>query len=200
MGRVTADCADRRGAQSAVPRSLPRQTVRGHTREESGTDVAVKLRLMRMGKKKQPTYRVVAADSRKARNGRIIEAVGFYDPRRDPSVIEIDNEKAVEWLRNGAQPTERVEKLLKITGAWDEFKGQPVGTSVTAAPVAPAVPAPVEEAADEAVDEAVEEAADEAADEAAEEAADEAADEAVDEVVEEAAEEAPAEESEEDAS
>ena len=91
--------------------------------------MAVKLRLMRMGKKKQPTYRVVAADSRKARNGRIIEAVGFYDPRRDPSVIEIDNEKAVGWLRNGAQPTERVEKLLKITGAWDEFKGQPVGTS-----------------------------------------------------------------------
>ena len=180
MGRVTADCADRRGTQSAVPRSLPRQTVRGHTREESGTDVAVKLRLMRMGKKKQPTYRVVAADSRKARNGRIIEAVGFYDPRRDPSVIEIDNEKAVEWLRNGAQPTERVEKLLKITGAWDEFKGQPVGTSVTAAPVAPAAPAPVDEVVEEAADEVVEEAADE--------------------VVEEAAEEAPAEESEEDAS
>jgi small subunit ribosomal protein S16 len=79
---------------------------------------------MRMGKKKQPTYRVVVADSRKARNGRIIEAVGFYDPRRDPSVIEIDNEKAIGWLRNGAQPTERVEKLLKISGAWDEFKGQ----------------------------------------------------------------------------
>ena len=107
--------------------------------------MAVKLRLMRMGKKKQPTYRVVAADSRKARNGRIIEAVGFYDPRRDPSVIEIDNDKAVGWLRNGAQPTERVEKLLKITGAWDEFKGQPAGTSVTAAPVAPV--AAVEEAA-----------------------------------------------------
>jgi len=122
--------------------------------------VAVKLRLMRMGKKKQPTYRVVAADSRKARNGRIIEAVGFYDPRRDPSVIEIDNDKAVGWLRNGAQPTERVEKLLKITGAWDEFKGQPAGTSGTAAPVAPV--APVEEAAVEeaAVEEAaVEEAA-----------------------------------------
>jgi len=110
--------------------------------------VAVKLRLMRMGKKKQPTYRVVAADSRKARNGRIIEAVGFYDPRRDPSVIEIDNEKAVGWLRNGAQPTERVEKLLKITGAWDEFKGQAAGTSVTAAPEpkAEAVAAPVEDA------------------------------------------------------
>jgi len=102
-----------------------------------------------MGKKKQPTYRVVAADSRKARNGRIIEAVGFYDPRRDPSVIQIDNDKAVGWLRNGAQPTERVEKLLKITGAWDEFKGQPAGTSGTAAPSeeAPAEEAAVEEAA-----------------------------------------------------
>ena len=174
--------------------------------------MAVKLRLMRMGKKKQPTYRVVAADSRKARNGRIIEAVGFYDPRRDPSVIEIDNEKAVGWLRNGAQPTERVEKLLKITGAWDEFKGQPVGTSVTAAPVAPAAPAPVDEVVEEAADEVVEEAADEvveeaadevveeAADEVVEEAADEVVEEAADEVVEEAAEEAPAEESEEDAS
>ena len=100
---------------------------------------------MRMGKKKQPTYRVVAADSRKARNGRIIEAVGFYDPRRDPSVIEIDNDKAVGWLRNGAQPTERVEKLLKITGAWDEFKGQPAGTSGTAAPAGSAEEAPAEE-------------------------------------------------------
>ncbi len=116
--------------------------------------MAVKLRLMRMGKKKQPTYRVVAADSRKARNGRIIEAVGFYDPRRDPSVIEIDNEKAVGWLRNGAQPTERVEKLLKITGAWDEFKGQQVGTSGAQVPKveeavveeAPAEEAVVEEA------------------------------------------------------
>ena len=135
--------------------------------QESGNDVAVKLRLMRMGKKKQPTYRVVAADSRKARNGRIIEAVGFYDPRRDPSVIEIDNEKALAWLRNGAQPTDRVEKLLKITGAWDEFKGQPVGTSVTAAPepVVAAAPEPVVEAAAEepvvetAAEEPVEEAA-----------------------------------------
>ncbi len=110
--------------------------------------MAVKLRLMRMGKKKQPTYRVVAADSRKARNGRIIEAVGFYDPRRDPSVIEIDNEKAVGWLRNGAQPTERVEKLLKISGAWDEFKGQPATPKVEEAPAeeAPAEEAVVEEA------------------------------------------------------
>ena len=116
--------------------------------------MAVKLRLMRMGKKKQPTYRVVAADSRKARNGRIIEAVGFYDPRRDPSVIEIDNEKAVGWLRNGAQPTERVEKLLKISGAWDEFKGQPATPKAEEAPTeeAPVEEAVVEEApAEEAV-------------------------------------------------
>ena len=121
--------------------------------------MAVKLRLKRMGKKKQPTYRVVASDSRKARNGRIIEAVGFYDPRRDPSVIEIDNEKALGWLRNGAQPTERVEKLLKISGAWDEFKGQPSAPKaeeavVEEAPVEEAVveEAPVEEAEAEATE------------------------------------------------
>ncbi len=76
--------------------------------------MAVKLRLMRMGKKKQPTYRVVAADSRSPRNGRFIEIIGTYEPRQDPSVIKIDNERAVHWLSKGAQPTDRVEKLLKI--------------------------------------------------------------------------------------
>jgi small subunit ribosomal protein S16 len=85
--------------------------------------VAVKLRLMRMGKKTQPTYRVVAADSRSPRNGRFIEVVGTYEPRQEPSVITIDNDKAVAWLRKGAQPTETVEKLLRLSGAWDEFKG-----------------------------------------------------------------------------
>jgi len=77
---------------------------------------------MRMGKKKQPTYRVVAADARSPRNGRFIELVGTYEPRSDPSKILIDNDKALRWLRSGAQPTETVEKLLKITGTWDEFK------------------------------------------------------------------------------
>lgn len=86
--------------------------------------MAVRLRLMRRGKKKQPTYRVVAADSRTARDGRFIEAIGFYDPREDPSVVEIDEEKALKWLRNGAQPSERVEKLLKISGVWSEFTGE----------------------------------------------------------------------------
>ena len=111
--------------------------------------MAVRLRLMRMGKRKQPTYRVVAADKRKARNGRFIEVIGFYDPRRDPSVIEIENEKAVRWLSEGAQPSERVEKLLKISGAWDEFKGLPPGTSVTEPPGTPSKPTPPEVAIDE---------------------------------------------------
>jgi small subunit ribosomal protein S16 len=77
---------------------------------------------MRMGKKKQPTYRVVAADGRAPRDGRFIEIVGTYEPRAEPSVVKIDNEKAIAWLRKGAQPTERVEKLLKLSGAWDEFQ------------------------------------------------------------------------------
>ena len=78
---------------------------------------------MRMGKTKQPTYRVVAADSRSPRDGRFIEIVGTYEPRQDPSRIVIDNAKALEWLRKGAQPTERVQKLLVESGAWAEFKG-----------------------------------------------------------------------------
>jgi small subunit ribosomal protein S16 len=86
--------------------------------------VAVKLRLMRMGKTKQPTYRVVAADGRSPRDGRFIEIVGTYAPRLEPSGVEIDNAKALHWLRNGAQPTERVQKLLVQSGAWAEFKGQ----------------------------------------------------------------------------
>jgi len=78
---------------------------------------------MRMGKKKQPTYRVVAADSRSPRDGRFIEIVGIYDPRPNPSAIRIDNDKAVDWLRKGAQPTESVRKLLEISGAWETFSG-----------------------------------------------------------------------------
>ena len=95
--------------------------------------MAVKLRLMRMGKKKQPTYRVVAADVRSPRDGRFIEIVGIYNPRTDPSEIRIDNDKAVAWLAKGAQPTDTVRKLLEISGAWGEFKGD--------APAQPAAPA-----------------------------------------------------------
>lgn len=92
--------------------------------------MAVKLRLMRMGKKKQPTYRVVVADGRSPRNGRFIEIIGTYEPRKDPSVVNIDNERAVHWLSHGAQPTERVEKLLKISGAWTEHTGESVEAAV----------------------------------------------------------------------
>jgi small subunit ribosomal protein S16 len=83
--------------------------------------VAVKLRLVRVGKTKQPQYRVVAADSRSPRDGRFIEIVGQYNPRSEPSVVNIDNAKALRWLKEGAQPTERVQKLLVISGAWAEF-------------------------------------------------------------------------------
>lgn len=103
--------------------------------------MAVKLRLMRMGKKKQPTYRVVAADSRSPRDGRFIEIIGTYEPRQEPSVVKIDNDRALHWLRHGAQPTDRVEKLLRISGAWDQHKSgvaAPTGAAGTATSAEPA--------------------------------------------------------------
>ena len=83
--------------------------------------MAVKLRLTRIGKTKQPQYRIVAADSRSPRDGRFIQIVGTYNPRHEPSTLNVDNAKAVKWLLDGAQPTERVKKLLEISGAWAEF-------------------------------------------------------------------------------
>jgi small subunit ribosomal protein S16 len=77
---------------------------------------------MRVGKKKQPYYRVVAADARSPRDGRFIEIVGTYDPRQEPSAIDVKADRAVHWLRHGAQPTERVRKLLEISGAWGHFQ------------------------------------------------------------------------------
>ena len=76
--------------------------------------MAVKLRLMRMGKKKQPTYRVVAADGRAPRDGRFIDILGHYDPRQEPSVVSLDTAKVDEWLAKGAQPTDRVRKLIDV--------------------------------------------------------------------------------------
>ncbi|MCL6472871.1 MAG: 30S ribosomal protein S16 [Firmicutes bacterium] len=78
--------------------------------------MAVKIRLSRVGGKKNPHYRVVVADSRSPRDGRFIEILGRYNPQTDPSTIEINNERASEWLKKGAQPTEQVKKLLKISG------------------------------------------------------------------------------------
>ncbi len=78
--------------------------------------MAVKIRLRRMGAKKAPFYRVVVADSRFPRDGRFIEEIGYYDPTKEPAVVKIDAEKAEKWIKNGAQPTDTVKKLLKKNG------------------------------------------------------------------------------------
>jgi small subunit ribosomal protein S16 len=98
--------------------------------------VAVKIRLKRMGKIRTPHYRVVVVDSRKKRDGRVIEEIGKYHPKEDPSVIEVTSERAQYWLGVGAQPSEAVEALLKVTGDWQRFKGLPgsEGTLRVAAP------------------------------------------------------------------
>jgi len=131
--------------------------------------VAVKIRLMRVGKKKQPTYRVVAADARSPRDGRFIEILGQYEPRQEPSKVTLDTESALAWIEKGAQPTEQAAKILGIAGVWDEYKskhGKPASslpkskTPKAKAPQAvadkPAADAPAAAASDEA---AVEEAA-----------------------------------------
>ncbi len=127
----------------------------------------VKIRLKRVGKAKQPSYRVVVADSRRARDGRIIEAIGIYGPRQDPSEIVIENDRALHWLRRGAQPSEAVRKLLEITGAWSEFTGQAAPTTAAATGPTKATPAAsVDETPDEDESEApavVPEAEDQAA-------------------------------------
>ena len=148
--------------------------------------MAVKIRLMRVGKKKQPSYRVVVSDSRSPRDGRFIEVLGQYAPRADPSVVQIDSDRALHWLRVGAQPTEQVGKLLEISGVWAAYK-ETVGKDAASKPKAKtpkakkvvekaepaAAPAPAAAPVAEASAEApTEEAATEApATEAAEEAA-----------------------------
>lgn len=92
--------------------------------------MAVRMRLMRMGKKKQPMYRVVVVDKRAPRDGRYIEQIGRYEPLHNPSLVEIDNEKAVAWLEKGATPSETVEKLLNISGAMNTMKVQAGGIHV----------------------------------------------------------------------
>ncbi|HQU00057.1 MAG TPA: 30S ribosomal protein S16 [Acidimicrobiales bacterium] len=132
--------------------------------------MAVKLRLVRMGKKKQPTYRVVAAESRRARSGAFLEIVGTYQPRglsvaEPETIINIDNDKVVAWLRQGAQPTERVAKILKVSGALDAFAASKSGAAVTSespvapvAPVAAAVHAVIEDDVEDSVDAAEDDA------------------------------------------
>jgi small subunit ribosomal protein S16 len=85
--------------------------------------VAVKIRLKRLGKIRAPYYRIVVADSRTKRDGRVIEEIGKYHPTEEPSLIEVDSDRAQYWLGVGAQPTEQVAALLKLTGDWGKFKG-----------------------------------------------------------------------------
>jgi small subunit ribosomal protein S16 len=119
--------------------------------------LAVKIRLMRVGKKKQPSYRVVVADERSPRDGRFIEILGQYAPRQEPSLINLDNARALHWLNNGAQPTESAAKLLEIAGVFDEYKQAsgkvaaakpkaktPKAKTPAPAPEAPAAAAPAE--------------------------------------------------------
>ena len=92
--------------------------------------MAVKIRLKRMGKIRTPYYRVVVVDSRKKRDGKVIEEIGKYHPKEEPSVIEVTSDRAQYWLGVGAQPSEAVAALLKVTGDWQKFKGLP-GTEGT---------------------------------------------------------------------
>ena len=98
--------------------------------------MAVKIKLMRLGKIRAPYYRIVVADSRTKRDGRAIETIGKYHPTQEPSLIEVDSERAQYWLSVGAQPTEPVAAILKVTGDWQKFKGLPgaEGTLRTAEP------------------------------------------------------------------
>ncbi len=86
--------------------------------------MSVKIRLKRIGKKRQASFRVVVSDSSNAPTGSFLEELGTYDPRQQPSQVEIDEEKALEWLENGAKPSNTVRSLLKDTGVWAEFQGE----------------------------------------------------------------------------
>jgi small subunit ribosomal protein S16 len=100
--------------------------------------VAVKIKLKRLGKIRAPYYRIVVADSRTKRDGRAIEEIGKYHPKAEPSLIEVNSERAQHWLKVGAQPTDPVRKILEVTGDWQKFKGLPgaEGTLKTAEPKA----------------------------------------------------------------
>ncbi len=107
--------------------------------------MALKIRLRRVGAKKQPAYRIVVADSRAPRDGRFVEIIGHYNPLTDPATVVIKHDRALYWLGNGAQPTDVVRAMLVRQGVWSIFTGEPIPDYVTTLPVV--VAAPVEEAA-----------------------------------------------------
>jgi small subunit ribosomal protein S16 len=99
--------------------------------------VATKIRLMRLGKKKAPQYRIVVVDNRVRRDGRVIETIGKYHPKQNPSFIEVDGERVSYWLGVGAQPTEPVRAILRVTGDWQAFRGEPAPEPMRAPDVRP---------------------------------------------------------------
>lgn len=94
--------------------------------------MAVRIRLRRIGKKKQPQYRLIVADSAAPRDGRFIELIGRYNPRLDPPLISVDEERALSWLRQGAQPSDTAKSMLVKTGVWEKFSGEPAPTPAPA--------------------------------------------------------------------
>ncbi|MBU8579364.1 30S ribosomal protein S16 [Brevibacterium luteolum] len=157
--------------------------------------MAVKIRLTRMGKIRAPFYRVVVADSRTRRDGRAIEEIGIYHPTREPSVVEIDSERAQYWLSVGAQPTDQVKALLKLTGDWAKFTGEG-STESSVKPqqekegfTAPAADSVVKETKKDDEAEQAEEKSDEAAEAPAEDKADETAEAPAEESAEAGSEE-----------
>ena len=136
--------------------------------------MAVKIRLTRIGKVHAPFYRVVVADSRTRRDGRAIEEIGIYQPLSDPSVIKIDSERAQYWLSVGAQPTDQVRNLLKLTGDWQKFTGE--GEAVNTVEPQPEKEAYVAPNADSVIKEAITQKGSGKADAAEVEAEDTAAD------------------------
>jgi len=95
--------------------------------------VAVRIRLRRIGKKKQPQYRLIVAEAASPRDGRFIESIGRYNPRLDPPLISVDEERALSWLRQGAQPSDTAKSMLVKTGVWETFSGEPAPAAVAAA-------------------------------------------------------------------
>jgi small subunit ribosomal protein S16 len=131
LGHVPADGHTR--SQNRASHSGGVAELRSGQRKKK--NMAVKIKLTRLGKIRNPQYRIVVADSRTRRNGRVIETIGKYHPKEEPSFIEVDSERAQYWLGVGAQPTEPVAAILKVTGDWQKFKGLPgaEGTLKTAA-------------------------------------------------------------------
>lgn len=140
--------------------------------------MAVKIRLKRFGKKRAPFYRVVVMDSRTKRDGRAIEEIGKYHPTEEPSVIEIDSERAQYWLSVGAQPSEQVTALLKLTGDWATFKGEKGVSTVKVSAAKADADAAIKAQADAAEKAKADAAAAKEAEKAAEAPAEDAADEA----------------------